>query len=44
MMKFIASGVHFSVAMMKSPWTPPADYLVPNVSHTVAKIVMSYAI
>jgi len=33
-----------SIAMMKSPWTPPGDYLVPNVSHTVAKIVMSYAI
>ena len=33
-----------AVALMKSPWTPPAEYLVPNVSQTVAKIVMSYAI
>ena len=32
------------IALMKSPWTPPAEYLVPNVSHTVAKIVMSYSI
>lgn len=33
-----------AIALMKSPWTPPAEYLVPNVSQTVAKIVMSYAI
>jgi UDP-N-acetylglucosamine 2-epimerase (non-hydrolysing) len=33
-----------AVALMKSPWTPPAEYLVPNVSQTVAKIVMSYGI
>ncbi|HEX9459022.1 MAG TPA: UDP-N-acetylglucosamine 2-epimerase (non-hydrolyzing) [Thermoanaerobaculia bacterium] len=32
------------IALMKSPWTPPAEYLVPNVSQTVAKIVMSYGI
>jgi UDP-N-acetylglucosamine 2-epimerase (non-hydrolysing) len=32
------------IALMKSPWTPPAEYLVPNVSQTVAKIVMSYSI
>jgi len=32
------------IALAKSPWTPPAEYLVPNVSQTVAKIVMSYAI
>lgn len=38
----IASAV--AIALMKSPWTPPAEYLVPNVSQTVAKIVMSYAI
>jgi UDP-N-acetylglucosamine 2-epimerase (non-hydrolysing) len=33
-----------AIALMKSSWTPPAEYLVPNVSQTVAKIVMSYAI
>jgi UDP-N-acetylglucosamine 2-epimerase (non-hydrolysing) len=33
-----------AIALMKSPWTPPAEYLVPNVSQTVAKIVMSYSI
>ena len=33
-----------AMALMKSPWTPPAEYLVPNVSQTVAKIVMSYGI
>ena len=33
-----------AIALMKSPWTPPAEYLVPYVSQTVAKIVMSYAI
>jgi UDP-N-acetylglucosamine 2-epimerase (non-hydrolysing) len=33
-----------AIALMKSPWTPPAEYLVPNVSQTVAKIVMSYGI
>jgi UDP-N-acetylglucosamine 2-epimerase (non-hydrolysing) len=33
-----------AIALMKSPWTPPSEYLVPNVSQTVAKIVMSYAI
>ncbi len=33
-----------AIALMKSPWTPPAEYLVPNVSQTVVKIVMSYAI
>jgi UDP-N-acetylglucosamine 2-epimerase (non-hydrolysing) len=32
------------IALMKSPWTPPAEYLVPNVSQIVAKIVMSYSI
>ena len=33
-----------AIALMKSPWTPPSEYLVPNVSQTVAKIVMSYSI
>jgi UDP-N-acetylglucosamine 2-epimerase (non-hydrolysing) len=33
-----------AIALMKAPWTPPAEYLVPNVSQTVVKIVMSYAI
>jgi UDP-N-acetylglucosamine 2-epimerase (non-hydrolysing) len=33
-----------SLAMAKSPWTPPDDYLVANVSQTVAKIVLGYAI
>jgi UDP-N-acetylglucosamine 2-epimerase (non-hydrolysing) len=33
-----------SLALAKSPWTPPAEYLAPNVSQTVAKIVLGYAI
>ena len=33
-----------SIALAKSSWTPPAEYLVPNVSETVAKIVMGYSI
>jgi UDP-N-acetylglucosamine 2-epimerase (non-hydrolysing) len=33
-----------SIVLARSPWTPPAEYLVPNVSQTVARIVMSYAI
>ena len=33
-----------SIALAKSPWTPPPEYLVPNVSQTVVKIVMGYSI
>jgi len=33
-----------SLALAKSPWTPPAEYLAPNVSQTVAKIVLGYGI
>jgi len=33
-----------SIALAKSPWLPPAEYLVPNVSQTVAKIVTGHAI
>jgi UDP-N-acetylglucosamine 2-epimerase (non-hydrolysing) len=33
-----------SIALAKAQWTPPAEYLVPNVSQTVAKIVLGYAI
>ncbi len=33
-----------SIALASSPWTPPAEYLVPNVSQTVAKIVLGYGI
>ncbi|MEA2236538.1 MAG: hypothetical protein QOC81_1262 [Thermoanaerobaculia bacterium] len=33
-----------SLALTKPAWTPPAEYLVPNVSQTVANIVLGYAI
>jgi hypothetical protein len=33
-----------SIALTKASWIPPAEYLVPNVSQTVAKIVMGYSI
>ncbi len=32
-----------ALALMKSAWTPPAEYLVPNVSQTVAKMVLGYS-
>ncbi len=37
----IVRGV--SIALANSQWTPPAEYLVPNVSQTVAKIVLGYS-
>ena len=33
-----------SIALANSSWTPPPEYLVPNVSEIVAKIVMGYSI
>jgi UDP-N-acetylglucosamine 2-epimerase (non-hydrolysing) len=33
-----------SIALAKSQWTPPAEYLAANVSQTVAKIVLGYGI
>jgi len=32
-----------AIALGSAPWTPPPEYLVPNVSQAVVKIVLGYA-